>query len=113
MSAQPIGFLPHPIASAIGFHMAVTTGESTRLSVGPTRSLPVRARDCALPILTKAADAGLVMWVLRVPARISSRHSPDPMGIAVTTICLPLLVLRRLRLKESVTSLIHFSFSEP
>src|SRR5689334_6836541 len=113
MSDHPMGFFPHPMASAMGFHMAITTGESTRLSVWPSRSWPVLERDWALPIFTKAADAGLVMWVLRLPERISSMHSPEPMGMARTKIRLPLDILRPLRLKESVTSAIHFSFSEP
>src|SRR5882724_5576421 len=113
MSAHPIGFLPQPIASAIGFHMAITTGESTRFSVGPSKSWPVLARDFALPIFTKAAEAGLVMCVFLLPERISSMHSPETMGIAVTTICLPLPVFLALRLNASVTSCIHFSFSEP
>src|SRR5215470_2265385 len=60
-----------------------------------------------------AADAGLAIWVLRVPLRISSIHSPDPMGMARTTICLPVLVFTPCRLKAAVTSVIHFSFSEP
>jgi hypothetical protein len=40
-----MGFLPHPRASAIGFHIAMTTGESMRVSVEETRSVPLFALD--------------------------------------------------------------------
>lgn len=40
-SAHPIGFFPHPNVSAMGLHIAITTGERTRLSVEATRSFPV------------------------------------------------------------------------
>src|SRR5262249_217280 len=112
MSDQPIGFLPHPIASAIGFHIAITTGDSISVSVGPNRSLPVLALDCALPSLIKAADAGLGRWACRVPERSSSIASPEPIGIAFTNIALPLAALCSPRLNWSVTSLIQASFSE-
>src|SRR5262249_61282074 len=58
---QPIGLLPQPMASAIGCHIAITTGESTRLRVEPTTSLPLLILDSALPSLMNAADAGLMM----------------------------------------------------
>src|SRR5262249_31404284 len=60
ISDQPIGFLPQPRASAIGFHIAITTGESTRLSVEAIRSLPYLFCDWAFPSLMNAADAGLI-----------------------------------------------------
>src|SRR5262249_18040441 len=107
------GFLPQPIASAIGCHIAITTGESTRLSVAPIRSLPVLERDSALPSLMKAAEAGLAIWACSRPDRMLSIVSPEPIGKARTKIPLPLDVFVPLRLKEAVTSLIHFSFSEP
>src|SRR5580692_520306 len=62
MSDQPIGFLPQPSDSAIGFHIAMTTGERTRLCVVPTRSLPYMLRERALPISMKADEAGLMIW---------------------------------------------------
>src|SRR5215470_15305504 len=113
MSDQPSGFLPQPMASAIGFHIAMTTGDSTRLSVEAIRSLPVLVRDSALPNLMNAAEAGLARCACRRPDRILSMVSPEPIGSARTKIGLPLCVFRPLRLKAAVTSLIHFSFSEP
>src|SRR5215471_19555699 len=103
MSDQPIGFLPHPIASAIGFHIAITTGESTRLSVEPIRSLPVFDRDSALPSLINAAEAGLAICACNRPERMLSIVSPEPIGSARTKICLPLGVFAPLRLKAPVT----------
>src|SRR5215475_3231509 len=113
MSDHPIGFLLHPIASAIGFHIAITTGESTRLSVEPIRSLPVFDRDSVLPSLMKAAEAGLAMCASSRPDKMLSMVSPEPIGIARTKIGLPLGVFAPLRLNAAVTSLIHFSFSDP
>jgi hypothetical protein len=51
-------FLPQQIASAIGFHIAMTTGDRTRLSVELTSSWPVLLCDSALPSLMKAAEEG-------------------------------------------------------
>src|SRR5215831_11742123 len=113
MSDQPRGFLPHPIASAIGLHMAITTGDKTRLSVDAIKSFPVFARDSAFPSLMNAAEAGLARWACIRPERILSIDSPEPMGRARTKIVFPLCVFARLRLNAAVTSLIHFSFSEP
>src|SRR5215468_8868455 len=113
MSDQPNGLLPQPIASAIGFHMAMTTGVSTRLSVDAIRSWTVFARDSALPSLMKAADAGLAICARNRPDKTLSIVSPEPIGSARTKIALPLGVLVPLRLNAEVTSLIHFSFSEP
>src|SRR5262249_10243871 len=112
MSDHPMGFLPHPIASAICFHIAMTTGERTRLSVEPIRSLPVFDRDSAFPSLMNAADAGLAMCACNRPDKMLSIVSPEPMGIARTKIGLPLEVFAPLRLNAAVTSLIHFSFSD-
>jgi hypothetical protein len=112
-SLQPTGRRPQPIASAIGRHMAMTTGDSTRFFVSPIRSLPVRARDCALPSLRKAAEAGLVKWACRAPASRSSMSSPEPWGTASTWITLPEAVRWPPALKRALISLIHSSFSEP
>src|SRR4029077_13804350 len=98
MSAQPRGFLPQPIASAIGFHIAITTGDRTRLSVDAMRSLPVFERDSALPNLMNAPDAGLARCACRRPERILSMVSPEPIGSARTKMVLPLCVLALLRL---------------
>jgi len=57
MSDQPIGFLPQPKASAIGFHMAITTGERTRFSVGPIRSLAVLALGFRVPQFYESAGS--------------------------------------------------------
>src|SRR5215469_11746053 len=113
MSDQPIGFLPQSSASAIGFHIAITTGDNTRLSVGPIRSFPYLLCDWALPSLMNAPEAGLMTSGWRRPSITSSIASPEPIGIACTKIGLLLLVRWLSRLKLSVTSLIHFSFSEP
>src|SRR5271165_752621 len=113
ISDQPMGFLPQPSASAMGFHMAITTGDSTRLSVDPIRSLPYLLCDSELPSLIKALDAGLIMSGWFRPSRTSSIASPEPIGTARTKICLPPLVLWPARLKSLVTSVIHFSFSDP
>src|SRR5215470_2723303 len=102
MSDHPRGFLPHPIASAIGFHMAITTGDNTRLSVAPMRSLPVFARDSALPSLMNAAEAGLARCALSRPDKMLSMVSPEPMGIARTKIGFPLGVFWPLRLNAAV-----------
>jgi hypothetical protein len=61
----------------------------------------------------KAAEAGLVRWALRPPASSSSIASPEPMGIARTTIVCPLVVFRPSRLKAAVVSSIQGCFSEP
>ena len=92
MSLHPRGRPGQPRASAIGRHMAITTGESTRLRLSPTRSLPVRARDWALPSLRKAADAGLVRWAFRTPDSRSSISSPEPCATASTRMRLPATV---------------------
>src|SRR5271165_1819273 len=113
MSDHPIGFLPQPIASAMGFHIAMTTGESTRFSVELISSWPVLLCDLALPNLMKAPDAGLIRCGCRVPSRTSSMHSPEPMGIARTNIRLPPCARWSSRLNLSVTSLIQRSFSDP
>src|SRR5271165_4099370 len=113
MSDQPSGRLPQPRASAMGFHMAMTTGDKTKLSVLPIKSLPVLARDSALPSLIKAADAGLAKCAWSCPERILSTVSPEPMGMARTKMVFPFGVLVLLRLNAAVTSAIHFSFSEP
>src|SRR5262252_925674 len=98
MSDQPSGFLPQPRASAMGFHMAMTTGERTRLSVEAIRSLPLLVRDSALPNLMNAAEAGLARCAWRRPERILSMVSPEPMGRARTKIGFPLCVFVRLLL---------------
>jgi hypothetical protein len=68
MSAHPTGFLPHPMASAIGFHMAITTGDNTTFPAGVTRSLPNLDRDSALPSFTNAAEAGDTICASNRPA---------------------------------------------
>src|SRR5271157_350488 len=113
MSDQPMGFLPQPMASAIGFHIAITTGDSTRFSVDVISSCPVLVCDWALPSLMNAADAGLMRCGWRDPLSTSSMHSPDPMGMARTKMRLPPGARWSSRLKRSVTSLIQRSFSEP
>src|SRR5215470_455337 len=113
MSLQPNGFFPQPIASAMGFHMAMTTGDRTRLSVEAIRSFPDFARDSALASFMNAPDAGLTIWACILPERMLSIDSPEPIGKARTKIALPLAVLTPLRLNAAVASLIHFSFSEP
>src|SRR5215469_3878298 len=113
MSAQPMGFLPQPMASAIGFHIAITTGDSTRLSVLLIRSFPVLERDSAFPSLIKAAEAGLARCACSRPGRMLSIVSPGPMGMARTKMGFPLFVFALLRLNSLVTPVIHFSFSEP
>src|SRR5262249_4656544 len=113
MSDQPMGFLPQPSASAMGFHIAITTGDNTRLSVGPIRSFPYLLCDCAFPSLMNAPEAGLMRSGWRRPSITSSMASPEPIGIACTKIGLLLLVRWFSRLKLSVAWLIHFSFSEP
>src|SRR5215475_6906049 len=113
MSLQPSGFFPQPIASAIGFHMAITTGDKTKLSVEEMRSLPDLARDSALASLINAPEAGLTRWACILPERILSMDSPEPIGRARTKIGLPPEVFAPLWLNAAVTSLIHFSFSEP
>jgi hypothetical protein len=75
--------------------------------------LPVRARDCALPSVMKALEAGLVRCALRVSDSSSSIASPEPIGSAVTATTCPAAVFRPRRLKTSVVSLIQASFSEP
>src|ERR1700730_5516235 len=45
ISDQPPGSYLQPMSSAMGCHMAMTTGESSRFCVGLTRSFPVLARD--------------------------------------------------------------------
>ena len=112
-SAQPIGLSGHPSASAIGFQIAITTGESTRFFVSLTRSLPpAPARDSALPSSMNAPDAGLSRWALRVPASTSSTASPEPIGVGLTRTRLPLTTWPA-ALYARVTSVIHCSFSEP
>ena len=103
-----------PSASAIGFHIAMTTGESTRFSVGADQVLARScARDCALPSLMNAADAGLVRCACRAPGEQlvdalarAHRDRRDRDDVSARR-------LRRGALKTSVVSLIHFSFSEP
>src|SRR5215469_10009395 len=102
MSLQPRGFFPQPIASAMGFHMAMTTGERTRLSVEAMRSLPDFARDSAFASLTNAPDAGLTICACILPERMLSMDSPEPIGRARTKIALPLEVLIPLRLNAAV-----------
>jgi hypothetical protein len=99
--------------AAIGFHMAMTTGESTRFSVLGIKSLPVFARHCALPSRMKAADAGLVRWGFATPAMISSRHSPEPLGCAVTRMALPPPSFTPRLLKSAVAASTQACFSDP
>src|SRR5215468_5921035 len=113
MSLQPKGFLPQPIASAMGFHKAMTTGDKTRLSVEAMRSLPDFARDSAFASLINAAEAGLTRCACILPERMLSMDSPEPIGRVRTKIPLPPDVFTPLRLNAAVASLIHFSFSEP
>src|SRR5262245_28137347 len=108
-----MGRLPQPRASAMGCHMAMTTGERTRFCVGPTRSLPVLVRESAFPSLMKAAEAGLIRSGWRAPERISSTTSPDPIGIAWTWIRFPAAVRWFPWLKAAVVSSIQFCFSDP
>jgi hypothetical protein len=84
MSDQPTGFFPQPIASAMGFQIAMTTGERTRFCVSPIKSCPVLTLDSALPNLMKADEAGEVISAWRLPLISSSMQSPDPSGMAVT-----------------------------
>jgi len=44
MSAQPMSFFGQPSASAIGFHIAITIGESTSGSLVVAIGLPCFAR---------------------------------------------------------------------
>src|SRR5579872_1486959 len=111
-SPHPMGFLPQPMACAIGFHMAITTGERTKLSVLASRSLPVLARDCAFACLINAADAGLSKCACCCPESTASISSPEPMGVALIKMRRPLAVLCPAPLKGPVTERIQFSFSE-
>src|SRR5215470_5578264 len=108
MSDQPTGFLPQPMASAMGFHIAMTTGDRTRLSVEAIRSWPVFVRDSALPSLMNAAEAGLARCACSRPDRILSINSPEPIGTVRTKIVRPLRVFAPERLNVAVTSLIQF-----
>jgi hypothetical protein len=46
MSVQPIGRSGQPIASAIGFHIAITIGDSTSGSPAGAMGLMWLSRDC-------------------------------------------------------------------
>src|SRR5262249_39471322 len=111
-SLQPTGLPGQPSASAIGFHMAITTGLSTRFFVLPNNSLPPLALASALPRMMNALLAGLLRWALRFSVSNSSMHSPLPMGMAVTRM-VRAPTLAPDWLNAAVTSLIQVSFSEP
>jgi len=100
-------------AAAIGFLIAINTGDRTRLSVSVIWSCPVFERDSAFPSLIKAAEAGLARCACSWPERMFSMVSPEPMGMARTKMGFPLFVFALLRLNSLVISVIHFSFSEP
>src|SRR5437899_1282005 len=101
MSSQPMAFLGQPSCSARDFHMAMTTGEVTRILLGDTSGPSPFFFDVASPIFRYASDAGLTRWA--GPAllslyldgralRMSSISSPEPIGRAVTWMTFPLLV---------------------
>src|SRR5271157_3402644 len=101
------------MASAISRHIATTTGELTRLVVGPTRSPWPCSRDSSLPRRMNAEAAGLTRCVFRRCVSTSSTISPEPTGTATTLIRSPLGKVRPEALNWRVTSSIHFCFSEP
>src|ERR671933_385265 len=85
-SCQAIGFLGQPRASAIGFHIAITTGVRT--------SGRLETATCWLPCSclstsNHALSDGVQTAGLSVPCLISVRASPDDLLIPSTTIGLP------------------------
>jgi hypothetical protein len=91
MSAQPIGLPGQPSTCAIGFHIAITIGDSTSGSPAGAIGLVWPSRDCQawLSSVTYAPDAGLYTAGFCEPARIAAVASPEPLGLAVTWITLP------------------------
>src|SRR5258708_29721926 len=80
MSAHPMGLSGQPSALAIGSHIPITIGESTRFCGGPIISRPNFARPCAFPRLMNASDAGLTTSACWISLMMLSTHSPEPSG---------------------------------
>src|SRR5262249_16516973 len=114
-SVQPTGLLGQPSDSAMGFHMAITTGERTKffVLVGSIRMLADLARASALPSSIKAPEAGLIKWALVRSLSTSSIDSPEPIAVALTWMRLPEEIRTLALLNAPVTSLSQFCFSEP
>src|SRR5262249_59025520 len=84
ISAHPIGLPGQPSTCAIGFHIAITIGDSTSGSPAGAIGLVWPSRDCQawLSSVTYAPDAGLYTTGFWAPPRIAVVASPDPIGLA-------------------------------
>ena len=94
MSAQPTDLAGHPSASAIGFHVAMTTGERTSGGASPTSLFSPPPSPCfsaqrAFRTSTRREDAGDQTWASLWPARIASIDSADPSATASIRIGFP------------------------
>src|SRR5258706_3163791 len=90
MSDQPSGLSGQPRASAMGRHMAMTTGLRTSLSGVPViRSSLWVLRQAAFSTGIYRPEAGLQTVGCDAPEIIMSPDSTEPRAMAVTPISLP------------------------
>src|SRR5260221_12844767 len=91
MSAEPRSLLGQPSAVAIGFHIAITIGDSTSGSLAGASGLVdlCCTAHCWSSSARYAVDAGEYTCALNVPSRIAVDASPEPYDFASTTIGLP------------------------
>src|SRR5258708_39240501 len=114
MSDQPSGLPGQPSASAIGRHMAITTGLNTRLlGVPVTRSSLWVLRQAAFSTGIYRAEAGLHTVACTWPDTIISPDSSEPSAVALMLITLPLAVLCCSELYCLTSGARHCCFSEP
>src|SRR5260370_13646150 len=116
MSLQPMDLLGQPNAWACDFHMAITTGLSTRDGVSlapvPTSFVPFFCCHRSLINVSQTLPAGLQMSGLIVPFTICCIDSPDPTAMPLTVIG-PSQAVCFWLLKTLITSFIHSCFSLP
>src|ERR1700682_2020403 len=111
-SDQPSCFSGQPSACAIGFHMAMTMGESTTGSpAGQTAFVRPGVESHAwLSNVTYAPEAGLKTVGLSAPETMACIASPEPMGRASMRMGRPDLVVPA---NDLICSSSHFFFSLP
>src|SRR5579883_1916765 len=110
-----IAFCGQPRASAIGRHIAMTTGLFTRegfsLALVPTMVVPYLCCHCSLRRMSQTLPAGLQMSGLIVPSIMLCMDWPEPSLGMVCTVIGPSQAVRCCWLKLAMTSFIQACFS--
>src|SRR5262245_58552737 len=112
---QPSALVGQPSASAIGFHIAITIGDSTIGSPGGASGLVRDGRSCQvwLSSVRYAPDAGLNTTGCSLPSRIAVIASPEPIALPLTAIGRPSWVRGDVRWNAAICCSSQVFFSLP